>query len=140
MPYRTWITITFPTPLIFHYHLPLRMGKVSPFTHTKLSIRTHVAGKNNDLQRQNGLRSMFDVNCTVSARYCPVRWLGNCVSNCQQISKMARANFNILSHDWRRTEFGISVPSPFIQIYQMVKWHHFQQDPPRWTIPLKIYT
>jgi hypothetical protein len=53
---------------------------------------------------------------------------------------MARTNFNILSHDWRRTEFGISVPSPLIKTYQVVKCHHFQQDPSRWTIPLKIYT
>ncbi len=25
MPYRTWITMSFPTPLFFHYHLPLKV-------------------------------------------------------------------------------------------------------------------
>ncbi len=38
MPYRSWITVFFPTPLIFHYHLPLK-SKPNLGPHVGYSVR-----------------------------------------------------------------------------------------------------
>ncbi len=39
MPYRTWITMTFPTHVIFRYHQPLRRGNINMWAFLRLFIQ-----------------------------------------------------------------------------------------------------